>query len=81
MVDRNLGQKNQIIVRESFSKTEFHFGNVYVHTKMISQRCEYSLNSGLKPVSEKLRFLDVKLAWTIGLTVEVKPLRFEIPSA
>ena len=42
-------------------------------------KAAFSNSSGLKSVSEKLRFRD-GLVWTAGLTVEIK-LRFQIPPA
>ena len=40
-------------------------------------KAAFSNPSGLKSVSEMLRFRD-ELVWTVGLTVEIK-LRFQIP--
>jgi len=57
-----------IVVTSSFSKS-FVF-------KMLYEKPAFSNSSGLKGVSEKLRFRD-GLVWTVGLTVEIK-LSFQI---
>ena len=69
-------ENHMIIVAPSFAKSRV-FKMFSVHTKTRSQR--FQISPVWCSVFEKLRFRD-GLAWTVGLTVEIK-LRFQIPQA
>ena len=74
-------RKSLVILYVCLSKIQLgklHMIIVFVHTKTKRLRL-FSNYSGLKSVSEKLRFHD-GLVWTVGLTVEIK-LRFQITPA
>jgi len=64
-----------IIVTPSFSKSSL----LKMFRPHENEKPAFSNFSGLKSVLEKLRFRD-GLAWTVGLTVEIK-LRFPISPA
>jgi hypothetical protein len=61
--------------RDVIVSERLRFQNVFLPHK--NEKSAFSNSSGLKSVFEKLRFRD-GLAWTVGLTVEIK-LRFQIP--